>query len=58
MGPFIKDGKSLSEMENMANLVMINSHQTIETAEPILPNVIQVGGLHIRESRQMSRVSV
>lgn len=58
VGPFIKDGKSLSEMENMANLVMINSHQTIETAEPILPNVIQVGGLHIRESRQMSRVSV
>lgn len=41
---------SLIEMQRNASLVLVNSHFTFDGPMALLPNIIEVGGLHFKES--------
>lgn len=41
--------KSLHELRKNVNLVLLNSHVTLSYPRPYLPNMIEVGGLHIKK---------
>lgn len=35
---------------------MVNTHFSIHAARPLVPNVIEVGGLHIEEPKPLDQV--
>lgn len=45
-----------SFMEN-ASLVLTNTHYSLNRPKPLAPNVIDVGGIHIRKQRKLPEVS-
>ncbi|XP_055545129.1 UDP-glucosyltransferase 2-like [Wyeomyia smithii] len=49
----VPDIPNLSELERDTRLVLLNSHPTIQIAEPMMPNVIPVGGMHIRSAKTL-----
>ncbi|XP_068228236.1 UDP-glycosyltransferase UGT5-like [Palaemon carinicauda] len=49
---FLKDPfVSLSEVEKNVSLVLVNSHYSLGYPRPLLPNVVEVGGMHCRNPR-------
>lgn len=46
----------LNELEKTVNLALINSHPSFDFPQPLVPNVIDVAGLHIKEPAPLSRV--
>lgn len=53
-GPNIPSGKALGEI---ATIIMINTHPSIDLLEPFPPNVIQVGGLQIVKEKPLPEVT-
>lgn len=50
--------KSLHELRKNVNLILLNSHVTLSYPRPYMPNMIEVGGLHIkRQSSPLPQVS-
>ncbi|KAF2360183.1 UDP-glucuronosyl/UDP-glucosyltransferase [Trinorchestia longiramus] len=49
------DLPSLSELGRNTSLVLINSHYSITTPLPLLPNQIEIGGLHIAPSKPLPK---
>ena len=47
---------SLEEIERNASLVLVNSHHSLGYPRPLLPNVIEVGGMHCRPSKSLENV--
>ncbi|KAI8436737.1 hypothetical protein MSG28_010214 [Choristoneura fumiferana] len=43
---------SLEEIQSNAALVLLNSHYSLDNPSAYLPNIIEVGGLHIKESNE------
>nr|XP_053655223.1 UDP-glucosyltransferase 2-like [Cherax quadricarinatus] len=44
---------SLSEVEKNVSLVLVNSHYSLGHPRPMLPNVVEVGGMHCRPGRPL-----
>lgn len=38
------------------SLQLVNSHFSVNNARPLVPNVVEVGGLHVGEPRPLSKV--
>ena len=47
---------SLEEIERNASLVLVNSHHSLGYPRPLLPNVIEVGGMHCRPAKTLANV--
>ncbi|XP_060876406.1 UDP-glycosyltransferase UGT4-like isoform X1 [Metopolophium dirhodum] len=45
---------SLEDMLNNVSLTLVNSHHAVGVSRPYLPGVIDVGGMHIKESKSLS----
>ncbi|KAG5685002.1 hypothetical protein PVAND_014205 [Polypedilum vanderplanki] len=41
------------DLEKMMQIALVNSHPAVEFAESLPPNVIEVGGMHIKESKPL-----
>lgn len=52
-----KDFPSLKELEERTAFMLVNSENAIDFPEPLLPNMIQVGGLQIQDPKDLSEVS-
>ncbi|XP_026467800.1 UDP-glucuronosyltransferase 2C1-like [Ctenocephalides felis] len=50
---FGDDELDVGALEKEVELVMVNSHPGMDVPEPVLPNVIQVGGLQIKEPKAL-----
>lgn len=51
---FLKDPfVSLSEVEKNVSMVLVNSHYSLGYPRPLLPNVVEVGGMHCRNPRPL-----
>lgn len=48
---FGPDMPPISEMIKKTSLVLLNRHLSIHAARPVTPNVVHVGGLHIKPSK-------
>ena len=45
--------KSLDEISKSSAIVFVNDHVSSSTARPYLPNVIEIGGIHIEPSKKL-----
>lgn len=52
-GPDLPD---LKDLIYKTNLILVNSHFSINLARPTVPNFIEVAGLHIKEPKPLSEV--
>lgn len=53
-------GSDLPDIRVLAkniSLLLVNSHFSINQARPMVPNVIEVGGLHVTEEAPLSKVN-
>lgn len=48
----------LEELASNVSLILVNSHFSISGVRPVVPNFVEVGGLHIEEPRPLSKVSI
>lgn len=48
----------LGDLEKQTSLMMVNTHPLIEISEPLPPNVIPVGMLHINEPKPLDEVGI
>lgn len=53
---YFKDGPDLRTLAKNVSLVLANIHVALETPRPYLPNVIPVGGYHVAEPKNLSKV--
>jgi hypothetical protein len=54
---FLKDEHfSLEEVERNASVVLVNSHHSLGFPRPMTPNVIEVGGMHCRPSKDLQTI--
>ncbi|CAB3360397.1 Hypothetical predicted protein [Cloeon dipterum] len=49
---FGPDTPSVMELETDTSLIILNSHPSLSYPKPLLPNVIEAGGMHIREDNE------
>jgi UDP:flavonoid glycosyltransferase YjiC (YdhE family) len=47
------EAPSLQELLTNVSLVFVNSHYSIESPRPYVPNMIQIGGFHVEEPKQL-----
>ncbi|KAF2344124.1 UDP-glucuronosyl/UDP-glucosyltransferase [Trinorchestia longiramus] len=47
---------SLAEVERNASLVLVNSHHSLGFPRPMAPNVVEVGGMHCRPSKDLKTI--
>ena len=44
------------ELEHKTSLVLLNTHHSLEYPKPLMPNYVQVGGLHVRRPNELPQV--
>lgn len=49
-------GENLEFYGNKVNLLLVNSHFTLHGSRPLVPNIIEVGGLHIQGQNKLPEV--
>lgn len=47
----------VGDIEREVSLVFFNSHHSLSVSKPILPNMIEIGGLHIKDPEPLPEVS-
>lgn len=52
------DYPPLKELMKQTSLMLINTDNAIDLAEPLQPNVIQVGGLQIVDAKPLTKVNM
>ncbi|XP_023311037.1 UDP-glucuronosyltransferase 2B14-like [Anoplophora glabripennis] len=52
-----KKAAKVKEFIANTSLVLVNTHFSLNLPRPLVPNVIEVGGIHIRNQRPLSKVS-
>ncbi|KAJ9601562.1 hypothetical protein L9F63_000305 [Diploptera punctata] len=50
---FLENLPSLSELECNTSLLLINHHFSISYPRPLMPNMVQVGGLHVKNPKKL-----
>lgn len=51
----LPNSPSVQELRTNVSLVLANSHFSIEPARPYVPNMIQIGGFHVQESKPLPK---
>lgn len=54
---FGSDLPDIKLLSNNISLLLVNSHLSIHQARPMVPNVKEVGGLHIAKEKSLSKVN-
>lgn len=54
---FKSDGNFYEVIKNVS-LVLMNSHVTLETPRPYMPNTISIGGFHIKKPKHLPKVKL
>jgi glucuronosyltransferase len=49
---------SISELASSTSLMLVNSHFSISYPKPMMPNIVQVGGMHLKPARKLPEVSI
>jgi len=50
------DSPSIYELDSIASLIMVNQHFALNYPRPLLPNIIEVGGMHVsRETKPLDK---
>lgn len=55
---FGPDLPPISQLEKRTKLALINANSVIDNLEPLLPNVIPVGGIHIQKAKPLPKVKL
>jgi glucuronosyltransferase len=50
---FTDDLPSISELESSTALVLLNHHFSLSYPKPLMPNMVQVGGMHIKSPKTL-----
>lgn len=50
------DLPSLSELEHTTSAVLINQHLSTSYPKPLMPSVVQVGGIHVKAPKKLPQV--
>ena len=45
---------SISSLERNVSMVLVNSHHSMGTPRPLLPNVVEIGGMHCRPAKSIA----
>ena len=53
---YTRELPSLSELESSTALVLANSHFSLSYPKPLMPNFVQVGGMHIKPPKELPDV--
>jgi glucuronosyltransferase len=48
---------SISELQSSTSLLLLNHHFSISYPRPLMPNVVQVGGMHVKPAKKLPEVS-
>ncbi|GLV33062.1 UDP-glycosyltransferase family 36 member D1 [Carabus blaptoides fortunei] len=51
------DAPLVEDTARNASLFLVNSHYTLFGARPLVPNIIEVGGIHIKEMKPLAKVT-
>uniref|UniRef100_A0A1B6C0W4 Glucuronosyltransferase n=1 Tax=Clastoptera arizonana TaxID=38151 RepID=A0A1B6C0W4_9HEMI len=54
---FGSDMTSLEELTKKTSLLLVNSHPSLKEARPLPPQVIEIGGLHVKPAKPLLKVS-
>lgn len=49
---------SISELHSSTSLLLLNHHFSISYPRPLMPNVVQVGGMHLKPAEKLPEVSI
>jgi glucuronosyltransferase len=49
---------SISDLDSSTSLLLVNHHFSISYPRPLLPNIVQVGGMHIKPAKKLPEVSI
>jgi glucuronosyltransferase len=49
---------SISVLEKSTSLLLINQHFSIVYPRPLMPNTVEIGGIHINPPKKLSAVSI
>lgn len=47
----------VDHLQKQTKLLLVNAHTSFDYPEPLPPNIIAVGGLHIKEPKPLPKVS-
>ena len=50
---YFPEAPSLEELEENIDLMLVNSHVSLESPRPYLPNIVQIGGFHLNEKEDI-----
>jgi glucuronosyltransferase len=50
------DLPSLSEIEHTTSVLLINQHFSTSYPKPLMPNIVQVGGIHVKPPEKLPQV--
>lgn len=45
----------LEEISKNTSLVLVNTHSSTEVVQPVVPNVVNIGGFHVKEPKKLPR---
>lgn len=48
---------SIYELQSSTSLLLLNHHFSISYPRPLMPNVVQVGGMHVKPAKKLPEVS-
>jgi glucuronosyltransferase len=51
-----KDVPSLSEIARNTNLLLVNTHFSLNRPRPLVPGIVEVGGLHLKPPKELPKV--
>ncbi|KAG7306656.1 hypothetical protein JYU34_008074 [Plutella xylostella] len=51
----LKDVPHVADLERNASLILINSHFTLAVVRPYLPNIVEIGGVHIEDVKPLEK---
>lgn len=54
---YTDDIPSIAELQKSTALVLLNHHFSISYPKPLVPNLVQVGGMHVEPSKDLPAVS-
>jgi glucuronosyltransferase len=53
---YTDDLPSISQLETSTSLVLLNHHFSLSYPKPLMPNMVQVGGMHIKPAKPLPKV--
>jgi glucuronosyltransferase len=49
---------SISDLDSSTSLLLVNGHFSISYPRPLMPNIVEVGGMHVKPAKKLPEVSI